>query len=547
MRKYILLFILINLYSFCLQAQNKEEALNAIKLVQRDIQEVINHKPIAKSCKTQIADYGKALSAIQPQGLNATGINKYIIANTSFIQLTSANNFSNLCKDNIIIKLVSDVQASTSALKGLLRASKPDTIQLSFHIADVANKTIKVSKVKLDTANGVSSKTIVDAAGNLKISLFPGSSDNKNAEDSAGKLAPDKDAAYTIHIAPLAIPAGKSQSNLIQKHPALFTTLFLVCVALIIGLLIVILVLSRRKGRIQTLPVLENKQEEVEKQQEQLKKAPSLYFDFEALLTAGPRKKPIDGQMFDADLGEDACGFVLKNEQVLFWLLDGTSDKDDIRNPANHQSYFSSRLLAQSIAGRLKSVIKPGTTEPIDELVLMIADQVKDNWLSYINALPDVEKSLLVVAIKQSKFLECATTIIISQVSLNGQLTVYRSGDSKLFVYTGEGGRLKLLKSPLATKHDESNDRLFFRLLVNSDNTFNIVFNHPLFEILHLQNVQTVIACSDGVGKLTEEALQYQYPDNPDKLRAEITKQVQATADDKSLCILNIKESSTLD
>jgi hypothetical protein len=562
MRYAILFVILINLYPSGLKAQNKDEVLNAMKLVQKDIQQVIGNKGTAKSCKTQIDDYGKELSAIRALPLNAATVAKYIATNQNFIRETSEKKFNNLCKNNLIAKLVLDVQTSTSVLQALQAASKTDVIKLRFQITDTADKALQVLKVKLDTANRVSAKIIVDTAGMLNISLSSNSPGNKTSPDMARDSAMDKNAVSTIVVGIPARPVSKPDTSFIQMHSYLVFALLMVCVAVIGGLLIIVNALSGRIRRLHAPPLIENKQEEASMPQEPLKdnsilqptpervESPSdvrpLYFDFEALLTAGPRKKPVNGQMFDADLGEDACGFVLGNENVLFWLLDGTSDKDDIRNSANHQGYFSSRLLAQSIAGRLKSVIKPGSPKSMDQMVLMIADQVKENWLSYIEALSDVEKVALAMAIKQSKFLECATTIIIAQITLNGQLTVYRSGDSKMFLYTMEGGKLQLMQSPLASKNENSNDRLFFRLLINDDESFNIVFNHPIFEIVQRQNVQTVIVCSDGIGKLTEEFLTYEYTGNPDAIRAEITKQVQATADDKSLCILNIRESSSV-
>jgi hypothetical protein len=560
MRYSILLLILINLYPSGLKAQNKDKVLIAIKLVQKDIQQIIGNKETAKSCKTQIGNFGKELSAIKPVPLNAATVANYITANQNFIHGTSKKEFNTKCKNNLISKLVLDVQASTSALQALQAALKSNVFKLRLHITDTANKALQILKVRLDTVNGLSAKIIVDTAGMLNISLSSGYQGNSTSPDTARNSAVGTSAISTIVVGIPARPVNKPETSWIQMHSYLVFTLLMVCVAVIGGLLIILNALSGSIRRLQVPALIENKQEEstvpqgLLKDNSNLQPTPErvesssdtrpLYFDFEALLTAGPRKKPLNGQMFDADLGEDACGFVLENENVLFWLLDGTSDKDDIRNSANHQGYFSSRLLAQSIAGRLKSVIKPGSSRSMDQMVLLIADQVKENWLSYIEALPHVEKAALVMAIKQSKFLECATTIIIAQINLNRQLTVYRSGDSKMFLYTMEGGKLQLMQSPLASKNENSNDRLFFRLLINDDESFNIVFNHPIFEIVQRQNVQTVIVCSDGVGKLTEEFLQYEYTDNPDAIREEITKQVQGTADDKSICILNIKESS---
>jgi hypothetical protein len=52
-----------------------------------------------------------------------------------------------------------------------------------------------------------------------------------------------------------------------------------------------------------------------------------------------------------------------------------------------------------------------------------------------------------------------------------------------------------------------------------------------------------VIGYSDGIGKATEKTLIKDYPVDAEKARNEIISQFQGTSDDKSMFIIEIKES----
>jgi hypothetical protein len=268
------------------------------------------------------------------------------------------------------------------------------------------------------------------------------------------------------------------------------------------------------------------------------------YFLSELMMTAGPRKKRMSEPNADKDLGEDVCGFIQKGDDVLAWVLDGTSDFYCLRNPETQREYFSSRLLAQSIARELKSHFGEGRMEAFDQTMSTIMEKVKLNWMQAISQLPASEKEILKSNIKEGNFPECATTVIICSFSLNGELIVYRSGDSKMLVYGQSDGQKVYLNTTLSEKNPKSNDRVFFRLTLTPQGELDILHNKPIFEIVKMENISTIIGMSDGIGKKTEDDLKKVYPVNSDAMRTEIIYQVQGTEDDKSLFIIEIKNNT---
>ncbi|HEX6222994.1 MAG TPA: hypothetical protein VFZ52_01200 [Chryseolinea sp.] len=265
----------------------------------------------------------------------------------------------------------------------------------------------------------------------------------------------------------------------------------------------------------------------------------SRHFLTEIMMTAGPRKKPMNEPDSDKDLGEDVCGFVTAADQLLIWLLDGTSDLHCLRNPADKREYFSSRLLAQSIGRKLKSHFSDNNLGTLEAAMTKVLSEVRSDWTRAINNLPESEKNILKSNIQAGNFPECAATVLVGRLSLNGSLDVYRSGDSKMFLFTG--GR-HFLNTPLADKNDQSNDRVFFRIVVNETGVLDIVHNQPLFESNNYNSIETMIGFSDGIGKATEEQFRSAFVKNPDAVREEITYQLQGTEDDKALFIIEIKK-----
>jgi hypothetical protein len=263
----------------------------------------------------------------------------------------------------------------------------------------------------------------------------------------------------------------------------------------------------------------------------------------ELMMTAGPRKKFMGEENADKDLGEDICGFVSDTNEVLIWLLDGTSDLHCLKDPVTRREYFSSRLLALGIAENLKSGFAENSTQSIKEMVDQGIKKLKETWLQRIDLLPAEEKLLLKNNIEKKNFPECAATILIARLTISGAFTAYRSGDSKMILFSTNENGLGLVDSPLDQKNDESNDRIFFRLRLTDEEKFDIIYNDPLHEIIEKENISTIISFSDGIGMNTEQVLIEEYKSAPDQIRKEIMYESQETGDDKSICFIEIKET----
>lgn len=270
--------------------------------------------------------------------------------------------------------------------------------------------------------------------------------------------------------------------------------------------------------------------------------APRSHFFAEIMTTAGPRKKYVSEPDADKDLGEDVCGFVADDKELLLYLLDGTSDLHCLRNPETGQEYFSSRLLAQSLANQLRLAFTASQREEIETVITGAIRTVKEDWLRIINSLPAQEKGRIKTSIENKSFPECATTLLISRLSVNGKMTVYRSGDSKMLLFSSpDNGKLRFEDTPLVQKNEHSNDRVFFRLVLSPGNELDILHNKPQYEVIEKEKIQTAIAFSDGIGTLTEQLLQQRYALNADEIRKEIFYQIQGTADDKAICFITIR------
>jgi hypothetical protein len=266
------------------------------------------------------------------------------------------------------------------------------------------------------------------------------------------------------------------------------------------------------------------------------------YFISEVLMTAGPRKKFMNEPNSDVDLGEDVCGIITKNNEILMWLLDGTSDLHCLRNPETNKEYFSSRLLAQSVAENLRKYFCENEIVDLEKIVNDAIDKVKVAWLKNIHQLHKSEKSIISNNILDKNFPECASTLLIAHFSISGKLTVYRSGDSKLLPFSTEDGlNLNFLNNSLSTKNEDANDRIFFRLVLDKKNNIEILSNKPNHEVVIDENIKAFIAFSDGISGNSEQILKEHYADNPEQTRDEIIHEIQSTADDKSICFIRIQ------
>jgi len=274
-------------------------------------------------------------------------------------------------------------------------------------------------------------------------------------------------------------------------------------------------------------------------------------FICEMMMTAGPRKKFMNEENADKDLGEDVCGCVIRGDKAGLWLLDGTSDQYCLKHPLTGKEYFSSRLLAQGIGDRLREAFTSdgGDGNALDGMMAEAIEGVRTDWVRGFRELPEEERILLKDNIKDKNCPECASTLLSAVLSLDGGLWAYRSGDSKMLTFRSEAGgdfsgSLIPLVSSFTTKNAESNDRIFFRMVLDKAGELDILCNKPGYEVLRQEKINTLIAFSDGIGPVTEEVLQKEYGEDPIVVRRRIVTDSQGTADDKSICFIRIKEDN---
>jgi hypothetical protein len=153
--------------------------------------------------------------------------------------------------------------------------------------------------------------------------------------------------------------------------------------------------------------------------------------------------------------------------------------------------------------------------------------------------LPETEKNILRKNLKDGIQPDCASTVLIARLSVNGDLKICRTGDSRLLSYIGEGGKMNV-DTALASKNDKIGP-VSFLLSLNQDN-IDIIIRQSKPEITERTGIRAVIGYSDGIGKATEKTLIADFPANAEKARNEIICQLQGTSDDKSMFIIEIKE-----
>ena len=152
--------------------------------------------------------------------------------------------------------------------------------------------------------------------------------------------------------------------------------------------------------------------------------------------------------------------------------------------------------------------------------------EVRDEWLSAMNALPDSEKTILRKNLKEGVQPDCASTVLIARLTDGGDLKVFRTGDSKLISFSRDGEQMNADPS-LSTKNDKIGP-VSFLLSLNQDN-FDIIIRHSKPEITERANIYSVIGYSDGIGKATEKTFIKEYPLNESNARTEIISQLQGT------------------
>jgi hypothetical protein len=259
----------------------------------------------------------------------------------------------------------------------------------------------------------------------------------------------------------------------------------------------------------------------------------SKYFFVETMVTAGPRKNFMENaKEGDFGLGEDIAGTLVMRDKVYFWVLDGTSDSPILKKNDDKEEYFSSRLLAQTIAWELQFACTSNKTRKSIEILKEAIESTQIDLKSNIDELSGKDKEGLIQKLKIQNNIMCSTTVIFGSLDINGNLDVSRIGDSRI------------VTKP-AHKQEDKTGRAF-AILINNGDFFEVAFN-PIddtkFQIIEMSGVETVIAMSDGISKLSEKWLNAIPKLNLSdiNIRRTIAQTQQLTCDDKSMCIIQIR------
>lgn len=266
----------------------------------------------------------------------------------------------------------------------------------------------------------------------------------------------------------------------------------------------------------------------------------SSYLFAEVMLTAGPRKRYSSEANADKDLGEDVSGVANLGNEAFFWVLDGTSDEVLLKHPTNKKEYFSSRLLAQSLAFHFQQHFMQ--VDRLEDLVNFAIDETKKEWNNTLSSLPTSAQEALKTQINEGMMLRCSTTLMLGTLNVKGHFRGYRTGDSKMLLFQKQGAQLQYLPSVFAQEPEQDDDRLFFVIGLDAQDKLYIAYNPPKYKVKNLENIHTVFAMSDGVGAIAEQQLKHNYPKASETIRKELPKYPNKTSDDKSLCILEIRE-----
>lgn len=496
----------------------------------------------------------------QSQHLNTV---RRLIGNitTNISTIHSDSKIPDSCKKNIERFKNPQLKLDTTGIQSLM-----DSITALKSFAVVAKKNCKDGKLqKLIDSTG----KLITELGYLKDSL-------KNADKNS---IIDTNAKNKIAIPPAISSEDSSNQTPSRSNSSVFATenrFLLISVSLLFVLTLVIIILYVKTHRalrtaIRAISELTNKSEEnqsdmkeksinfVDPQPAETKEEPPMpesvpviittdkpnnkpYFICEAMMTAGPRKD----DNADVDLGEDVCGFIYKENEVLIWILDGTSYSARSLNwDKDTREYFSGRLLAQCIADKLRKNFTENVVEPLNEIIKKIIQEVISEWQKTIDTLPPDKSKLLKEYVEEYKSVQCSTTILIGKLSIEGDFTAYRSGDSKMLLFAASSpDKIGLVETSLEEKNEGSDDRIFFALeLKNGSVHINSNNDKLQYETITEKNINAVISYSDGIGTKTAYFLKQEYKNDPGKARKEIAYHLQETQDDKSICFIEIKQN----
>lgn len=259
-------------------------------------------------------------------------------------------------------------------------------------------------------------------------------------------------------------------------------------------------------------------------------------FIAELLMTAGPRKEK------DGELGEDACGLVIRSNACYFWLADGTSESALLEDQ-KRRIQFSSRRLAQELSSvfRQSTVDHPDLAERLDNSTPVIAELLRsclttvlDRWNVHLAETLKSDQGWLDQAFlpEMAPSRDFSTTFLCGGLTRNGNLQAACYGDSP---FTARSEEQFTVFRPL-------NYRFFVRLLKQGSSYLFVSSKEFEIQTIDLTDVSVVVAGTDGAGNVFE-LIQSQGSTCPFReLRHRINLFRPNTHDDKSLCIISLED-----
>lgn len=254
----------------------------------------------------------------------------------------------------------------------------------------------------------------------------------------------------------------------------------------------------------------------------------------EMLMSAGPRKSQ------DIELGEDACGLIMRPRDCFFWIADGTSESAILEDEASRVS-FSSRRLAHDLGAAFRtlaletptlkdSAVQQSLTE---KLLRGSLEAVMQQWVDNLKQLENDERQFLNEAFNDGSgdSKDFSSTFLCGLLSTNSSLQMAAYGDSPFVVKFNE--TIKVYRP--------KNYRFFMRLRREADSYAFSTSRDIRAESFCFENTRFVVAGSDGIGKLPEmiEALsgKFEFSD----IRKHFALYRPRTHDDKSVCIVSLE------
>ncbi len=579
MLKKIIYIIICTLCLTKIEAQQQNSIKRLLQGITNEINKILIDSNVSAGCKENIERFKRTIPQKNSGNLRRSTIQSLINSSNTF-KLSANTVYKKECNDARINNLIDTTKQLITELKKLedslnavnkspsiidTGAKNKIPIPLTIKVIDSSTQKALNCKLNIDSFGTPITRLIKKDTGYFVVLLFPDIRYSFKVE--ADKYnSYNKEAMATNNQMELLIKLQKSQTHSEPSFFVKFTKenpLLLIALSLLFVLTLVVAILyikthkefrsvikiisdstNNLKGNqsgmednninpeVSQSPAQTKKDQLVERAteiKEVIGEKPKTdsYFVCEIMMTAGPRKKFMSEANADKDLGEDVCGFVSNKNEIWLWLLDGTSDSHCLIDPVSKREYFSSRLLAQCIADKLRKSFTENATDAIDEIITQAVQEVKLDWQEAIYQLPEEERVDLKKNIEDKKFPECSTTLLIGKISINGDFTAYRSGDSKMFLFSNSSQNgISFVETPLGQKNEQSNDRIFFRLQLDDNGKFDILFNKALYEIIRHKNIHTIISFSDGIGINTEQLLKEEYKNNPDKARKEIRNNV---------------------